>query len=136
MDDPYHSDSSLLPSLCPGCQYEECKWEEHEDFLLELATALQIDETTTNGQKRFSMYRSYTLTEWGSLGAKNRKKIPGCVTEKIMAIFPSATGAYVGFKAGVGQDSEHSTKSSLEEEDNDDSTVYDLGVEDEEVFDP
>jgi hypothetical protein len=108
MDDPYFSDSSFsVVSLCPGCSCGVCKWTEHKEFLEELSKALKADDTTNN-QKRFSMYRNYTLAEWGVLGVMNRKKIPKCVTEKIVEMFPSVTGEYVGFVANKGGEKDSS----------------------------
>ncbi len=80
------------------CKCRVCKWEEYSDLLTGLAKAMEQDDSMSNENKRFSMYKNYTFAEWGFLGKKNRKKLPKCVQLKIRELFPETEGVYVGFK--------------------------------------
>jgi hypothetical protein len=56
------------------------------------------DETLTNKEVRFKLYRHGTTWMHGYLGKRRRNKIPQCVQTEILDLAPESSGSYVGFK--------------------------------------
>jgi hypothetical protein len=87
---------------CPFCQNVPCLLEQGlYDSIAEYGESLhdnESDNSLTNKQIRFQLYRHATTWMHGYLGKRRRLEIPQCVRTEILDIAPESNGDYVGFK--------------------------------------
>lgn len=58
--------------------------------------AEEMDFGTNSFRK--AAYRQYILWRYGKLGKGNRRVCPSCAVNMIRSVYPSVTGAYMGFR--------------------------------------
>ena len=100
-----NNDNSTTPEEevgCPLCYSTPCLLRQGlYDSITEYEDEIRqsdADETLTNKQMRFKLYRHATTWMHGFLGKRRRIEIPQCVRTEILDLAPESNGAYVGFK--------------------------------------
>jgi hypothetical protein len=97
-------DASTLSDevCCDLCQNVPCLLRQGlYDSIMEYKDQIRqtdSDETLTNKEVWFKLYRHTTTWMHGYLGQRRRIEIPQCVQTEILDLAPESSGSYVGFK--------------------------------------
>jgi hypothetical protein len=99
------ADDAATPSdevCCDLCQNVPCLLRQGlYDLITEYEDQIRqtdSDETLTNKEVRFKLYRHATTWMHGYLGKRRRIEIPQCIRTEILDLAPESSGSYAGFK--------------------------------------